>query len=162
MASSYLQDLVRIKTNSPIKLTQANLSRPIAQFSKLYCAVPCSLCSAMLLNKKFHTNCSSHQAEVYTRLKCHWVQNVANLGLPWSLVLIMPQANTQTHCVLPNRRKLISLGCGHAGVVLLEVSVVVFLLQGYLSSGREVRHLKMLHLQPSQPPLSLQNICLFD
>ncbi len=26
-----------------------------------------------------------------------------------------------------------------AGVVLLEVSVVVFLLQGYLSSGREVR-----------------------
>lgn len=33
----------------------------------------------------------------------------------------------------------------HAGLVMLEVSVVVFLLQGYLTSGREVSVSLTLH-----------------
>ena len=34
---------------------------------------------------------------------------------------------------------------GRAGLVMLEVSVVVFLLQGYLTSGREVSYSRVLH-----------------
>lgn len=72
-----------------------------------------------------------------------------------------------TACICMSSVLLLTMPSAHAGLVLLEVSVVVFLLQGYITSGREVRrsllkaipccsagdaswsamHLLLLHLQ---------------
>jgi len=52
-----------------------------------------------------------------------------------------------------------------AGLVMLEVSVVVFLLQGYLTSGREVMHFQadpqmLVLFLPQQLLMQSDIICL--